>query len=205
MGFSLLPRADDFFVLFDRMAAKLVDVSTRFREMIENYVDVHQKSRVIKELEHEADLITHEVMDKLNKSFITPLEREDIRALAMYLDSVVDDIEATASKFDLFDLKKPTPAAAEMARIICKAAEEIQKAVKNIERPQSLTQFLIEIKRLENQADHVCREQIGKLFREEPDVREILKWKEIYEQLEACADRCEDVADVIEDIVVKNA
>jgi hypothetical protein len=205
MGFSILPREEKFFTLFDRMAAKVVEGAERFRELIENYVDVAEKAKRIKEVEHEADVIAHEVMDKLNKSFITPMDREDIRSLVMYLDDVIDDIEATADKFALYDIKKPTPEAAEMVRIICRATEEIAKAVRSLEQPQNLNIFLVEINRLENQADQICREQLAKLFKSEPDVRELLKWKEVYEQLEACADRCEDVADVIEDIVVKNA
>ncbi len=205
MGWSLLPREEKFFTLFERMAAKVVEAAHKFLDLVENYTDVPEKAKRIKEVEHEADLIAHEVMDKLNKSFITPLEREDIRSLTMYLDDVVDDIEATASKFALYAMKKPTAEAAEMARIIGKATEEIEKAVKHLESPENLNIFLVEINRLENLADHICREQLAKLFRDEPDVRELLKWKEVYEQLEACADRCEDVADIIEDIVVKNA
>src|SRR5688572_10492138 len=188
MGWSLLPREEKFFVLFDRMAAKVVEGAHRFRDLIENYTDVADKATRIKEVEHEADLIAHEVMDKLNKSFITPLEREDIRSLVMYLDDVIDDIEATSSKLVMFAIKKPTAEAAELTRIICRAAEEIEKAVKSLEAPKNLTIFLVEINRLENQADLICREQVAKLFREETDVRELLKWKEIYEQLEACAD-----------------
>ena len=205
MGWSLLPREEKFFTLFQRMAAKVVEGASKFRELVENYTDVAEKAKRIKEVEHEADVIAHEVMDKLNKSFITPLDREDIRSLVMHLDDVMDDIEATTDKLALYDIKKPTPEAAEMVRIICRATEEIEKAVKSLEQPQNLNIFLVEINRLENQADVICREQLAKLFRSEPDVRELLKWKEIYEQLEECADRCEDVADIIEDIVVKNA
>jgi len=205
MGWSLLPREEKFFTLFERMAAKVVEAARQFRDLVENFTDVAEKSKRIKEVEHEADVIAHEVMDKLNKSFITPLEREDIRALTAYLDDVIDDIEATSSKLALYGVGKPTREVGELARIICKAADEIEKAVKHLQRPQDLTIFLIEINRLENMADQICREQVAKLFNEVSDVRELIKWKEIYEQLETCADRCEDVADVIEDIVVKNA
>lgn len=206
MGFSLLPREERFFELFDRMAAKVVEAAQRFVDLVENFTDVPRKVKQIDEVENEADLIAHEVMDKLNKSFITPFDREDIRSLTLYLDDVVDDIEATASLFHLYDIAKPTAEAAEMARLIKSAADQIQKAVRQIEGGhEHLTTFIVEIKRLENKADQICREQVGRLFREEKDLRELLKWKEIYEQLEACADRCEDVGDVIEDIVVKNA
>jgi predicted phosphate transport protein (TIGR00153 family) len=205
MAWSLIPREEKFFTLFDRMAAKVVEGAKKFNELIENYTDVEDKAKRIKEIEHECDLIAHEVIDKLNKTFITPLEREDISSLVKYLDDVMDDIEATSSRFVMYGMKKPTAAVGELGRIIFSAAEQLQKAVNSIQEPQNLATFLVEINRLENQADLICREQIAKLFREEPDVREILKWKEVYEQLEACADRCEDVADVIEDIVVKNA
>jgi predicted phosphate transport protein (TIGR00153 family) len=205
MAWSILPQETKFFALFARLAAKVLEGAHRLRDLLADYTDVEVKTKKIKEIEHEADLITHEVLDKLNKSFITPLEREDIRALAQYLDDVLDDIEGAADRFVLYGVKKPTPAAIEMVGIICQAAEQIQKAVDTLENLKEIHVFLVEINRLENKADNVSREQIGKLFRDETDLRELLRWKEIYEQLESCADRCEDVADTIEDIVVKNA
>src|SRR5262245_42439744 len=132
MGWSLLPREEKFFVLFNKIAAKVVEGAHKFRDLLESYTDVEEKAKRIKELEHETDVLVHEVMDKLNKSFITPLEREDIRALAMYLDDVIDDIEATASKLATYEVKKPTSEAAELARIICRATEEIEKAVQHL-------------------------------------------------------------------------
>jgi hypothetical protein len=187
------------------MAAKVVEGAHRLRDLASDFTDVEAKAKKIKEIEHEGDILTHEVLDKLNKSFITPLEREDIRALAQYLDDVLDDIEGTADRLILYGVKKPTPAVVEMVGIVCKATEQIQKAVDTLENLREIHVFLVEINRLENMADNISREQIGRLFREEPDLRELLRWKEIYEQLESCADRCEDVADTIEDIVVKNA
>jgi predicted phosphate transport protein (TIGR00153 family) len=205
MAWSILPREEKFFTLFSGLAEKVVEGAHALRDLVGDYTDVEKKARAIKTIEHDADMITHEVMDKLNKSFITPLEREDIRALAQYLDSVLDDIEGTADRFLLFGVTKPTPAAVEMVGVICQAAEQIEKAVDTLENLKEVQPFLIEINRLENLADNIAREQIGKLFHEEQDLRELLRWKEIYEQLESCADRCEDVADTIEDIVVKNA
>jgi predicted phosphate transport protein (TIGR00153 family) len=205
MVWSILPREEKFFTLFAELAAKVTEGARRLQELVTNYTDVEAKTRAIKEIEHEGDLITHEVLDKLNKSFITPLEREDIRALAQYLDDVLDDIEATADRFLLFGVTRPTSAAIEMVGIIVKATVQIQKAVDSLENLKEIHVFVVEINRLENMADNVCREEIGKLFHHEQDLREVLRWKEIYEQLESCADRCEDVADTIEDIVVKNA
>ena len=205
MGWSLIPREEKFFTLFARMAEKVVAGAHLFRDFVTNYTDIETKARAIKTVEHEADLITHEVMDKLNKSFITPLEREDIRALAQYLDSVLDDIEGAANRFVLYGVKKPTPQAIEMVGLICQAAEQIRNAVESLENLREIHVFLVEINRLENMADNISREMIGKLFHDESDLREVIRWKDIYEQLESCADRCEDVADTIEDIVVKNA
>ena len=205
MGFSLLPREERFFELFDRMTAKVVEGAERFADLLKNYTDIPAKVKHIQSLEHDADLIAHEVMDRLNKSFITPFDREDIRALTLYLDDVLDDLESAAILFQLYEIPAPTPQAIELARIIKDSADQIQKAVRQVEKPTNLAEFVAEIKRLENQSDVICREEIGRLFREEKDLRLLLKWKEIYERLEACSDRCADVADVIEDIVVKNA
>ena len=205
MGFSLLPREERFFELFDRMTAKVVEGSQRFVELLESYSDLQAKVKHIQSLEHDADRIAHEVMDKLNKSFITPFDREDIRSLTLYHDDVLDDVESAAVLFHLYEIAQPTPQAIELARLIKRAADQIQKAVRQIEKPTNLQEFVAEIGRLENESDNICREEIGRLFREEKDLRQLLKWKEIYERLEACADRCADVADVIEDIVVKNA
>ena len=205
MAWSILPRDEKFFTLFSRLAVKMVEGANGLRDLVTNYTDIEAKARKIKDIEHEADLITHEVMDKLNKSFITPLDREDIRELAQYLDDVIDDIENCANRFVLYGVQKPTPESIEMVNIICNATEQIRQAIDTLENIKSIHVFLVEINRLENMADHLSRQMIGKLFQEEQDLREVLRWKDIYEQLERVADRCEDVADVIEDIVVKNA
>ncbi len=202
---ALVPKEEKFFDLFEQQAAKVVAGAHLLRDLVESYVDVESKAARLKEVEHDGDLIIHEIMDKLNRSFITPIERDDIRALAQFLDDVLDDVEGVGARLVMFGVKKPTAACQELVRIICRAAEEIEKAVKNLKDLQNLGVFLVEVSRLENQADHITREQIGKLFREEQDLRELIRWKEIYQRLENCADRCEDVGNIIEDIVVKNA
>jgi predicted phosphate transport protein (TIGR00153 family) len=205
MRFRILPREEKFFTLFNELAKNTVEGAQKLLELVRDYNDVERKCRAISSIEHEADKVTHEVMDKLNKSFITPLEREDIRALALCLDTVMDDIEATGERLLLYGVKKPTPQCEEMIEIIVKATGQIQKAVETLEDLRDVGVFTQEIKRLENQSDAIARERIGRLFQEENDIRELIRWKEIYEHLEACADRCVDVADVIEDIVVKNS
>jgi len=205
MGWSLAPKEKRFFGQFERLAAKVVEGAHLLRDLMTDYTDVETKIRAIRAVEHDADIITHEVMDTLNKSFITPIEREDIRSLAQYLDTVLDDIEGTANRFLLYRVEKPTPQAIEMTSLICQATEQIQKAINSLENLRQIHIFVVEINRLENMADNISREMIGRLFEEEQDVRELIRWKDIYEKLERCADRCEDVANVIEDIVVKNA
>jgi uncharacterized protein len=205
MQWSIIPREEKFFVLFAQHASKVVEGAHMLRDLLADYTDVEARVKALRFVEHEADVITHEILDKLNKTFITPLERDDIRALAEYLDTVLDDIEGVANRLLLYGIEKPTPQAREMMTLICQATEQIEKAVASLQNLKQIHVFVIEINRLENMADAISREMIGRLFSEERDVRELIRWKDIYEKLERCADRCEDVANVIEDIVVKNA
>ena len=205
MRWSILPREVKFFELFSELGAKVIESSNQLRDLVTNYVDVEAKTKLMKQTEHEADLITHRILDRLNKSFVTPLERDDIRALAQRLDDVLDDMEHAGNRMLLFGIVKPTDEAKELVAIICKAAEQIAQAVDSLQDLREVQPFLVEINRLENQADDVSRRAIGKLFHEEKDLRELIRWKEMYEQLERVTDRAEDVADTIEDIVVKNA
>jgi len=205
MRFSLVPKDQRFFDLFNQLAQKVHSGAKHFRELFENYDDVERKARRIKEIEHEADLITHEIFSRLNKTFVTPLEPEDIHALASGLDDLLDDIEGIAARMVMFRISRPTKEAIELVDIISKAAGEIEKAVQNLQKMDDLIQFCIEINRMENMADDITRRMVGKLFDDEKDVVALIKWKEIYGRLEATADKCEDVANIIENIVVKNA
>lgn len=205
MRIAIVPREEKFFALFREMAIKVVRGAHLLRDLMADYSDAEAKTKAIRTVEHEADLVTHEVLDRLNKSFITPIEREDIRALAQYLDTVLDDIEGIANRMLAYGVERPTPQALELTNLICQATEQIQKAIDSLQNLKQIHIFVIEINRLENMADNISREMIGRLFREEQDIRELIRWKDIYEKLERCADRCEDVANVIEDIVVKNA
>jgi predicted phosphate transport protein (TIGR00153 family) len=205
MGWSPIPREEKFFTLFRQLAGKVDEGARLLRAMMTDFSDLEVKVKAVRTVEHDADILTHEVMDKLNKSFITPIEREDIRALAQYLDTVLDDIEGIANRLSAYGVRAPTPEALEMANLICQATEQIQKAVDSLENLKQVHIFVVEINRLENMADNISRDVIARLFKDEPDVRDLIRWKDIYEKLERCADRCEDVANVIEDIVVKNA
>lgn len=205
MRFSLVPKEHRFFDLFNQLAQKVHSGAKHFRDLFENYDDVERKTKRIKEIEHEADLITHEIFSRLNKTFVTPLEPEDIHALASGLDDILDDIEGISARMVMFRISRPTKEAIELVDIISRAAGEIEKAVQNLQKMDDLIQFCIEINRMENMADEITRRMVGKLFDDEKDVVALIKWKEIYGRLEATADKCEDVANIIENIVVKNA
>lgn len=205
MRFSLVPKDHRFFDLFNQLAQKVHSGAKHFRDLFENYDDVERKTKRIKEIEHEADLITHEIFNRLNKTFVTPLEPEDIHALASGLDDILDDIEGISARMVMFRISRPTKEAIELVDIISRAAGEIEKAVNNLQKMDDLIQFCIEINRMENMADDITRRMVGKLFDDEKDVVALIKWKEIYGRLEATADKCEDVANIIENIVVKNA
>ena len=205
MRFSLVPKDQKFFELFVQLSSKVLEGSRMIRDLFERYEDVERKTRQIKQIEHEADIITHEIFYRLNKTFMTPLEPEDIHQLASGLDDILDDIEGISARMVMFRISKPTVEACELVGIISKAVEQIDKAIANLTKLDDLSRFCVEINRMENLADEITRKMVGKLFEDEKNVIELLKWKEIYGRLEATADKCEDVSNIIENIVVKNA
>jgi uncharacterized protein len=208
MGFSLFPKNDKFFDLFTMSACNIRLAAEQFLNMVQDFTNVEEKANRLKEIESKGDTITHDIIDHLNSSFITPIDREDITALAGNLDDVLDEIEGVANRLHLFSVDKPTEACIDLAKIVVKAADLIEKAVRNLRQFSNLKQFLVEIHSLENQADQITRQMTAKLFQTNgtsADVMNLIKWKEIYARLEHTADRMEDVANIIEDIVVKNA
>ena len=206
MGFSLFPRNERFFDLFALSASNVRLGAEQLLNMVQDFQQVEEKANRLKEVESHGDSITHEIIDVLNSSFITPIDREDIYALAGKLDDVLDEIEGLGARLHLFAVKQPTAECVELVRIIVRATEVIEKAVSNLRKFTSMKTFLVEIHSLENQADQITRAMVGKLFHErQDDVVHLVKWKEIYGRLEHAADRCEDVANVLEDIMVKNA
>jgi uncharacterized protein len=200
----LLPKETRFFDLFGSQAAKVREAAVALHEMASHYEQVPEKARHIKVLETQGDHITHDIIDRLNRTFITPFDREDIHALASALDDVLDNIEGVASRLALFEIRSVTPETVQLTSIIEQACGGILEAVSNLRDFNKITDHLIEINHLENEADHISRTTTAKLFREEADFRELIKWKEIYGRLEATTDDCEDVANILEGIVVKN-
>jgi uncharacterized protein Yka (UPF0111/DUF47 family) len=150
--------------------------------------------------------LTHDIIKKLNKSFVTPLDREDIYALSAALDDILDLIDASAQRIVMYNVEKPTPEAKELAFLILKSCQTIDKAVALLGgKLEPIAEYCVEVNALENEADRVCREAISRLFDEEKDPIQLIKWKEIYETLERATDKCEDAANILESVVVKNA
>jgi uncharacterized protein len=207
LKFNFFPKDHKFFDLFRRDAANLRLGVQALRDLVDRYEDVETKYLMIKEIEHQGDIITHEIFTKLRETFITPLEREDIHDLASGLDDVLDCIEGVASRMCYFKVKQPTPEVLRLVEIISQAVEQIFEAIDHLETLGHCHAFCERINILEYEADVVCREAIADLFEKTEkveDIKDLIKLKEIYSRLETAADRCEDVANVIEGIIVKS-
>lgn len=206
--FPFLPQRGEFFDLFEEGAANLVAMAKLFRELVEKWEDVENKVREISDLEHKGDDVVHRIMANLHSTFVTPLDREDITALANAMDDVVDFIDAAADNMLLYRIDHPTPGALELANVIVEAANEVERAMPSLRRRAELGQMLsrcVELNRLENEADRIMRRLVGELFADSTNVIDIIKWREIYELMETATDRCEDVANVLEAVALKHA
>jgi hypothetical protein len=203
-----LPREHKFFDLFEASAKNISKASKALKEMLDSWQFIDSRVAEITELEHEGDSITHQIISMLHRTFVTPFDREDIAMLAHQLDDVLDFIHSAADAMFIYKITSPTPRAKELADVIVQAAAELEKAVSGLRNKKEFTHMLehcVEINRLENAADRIYRAAIGELFDNNKDMAEIIKWREIYEHMETATDRCEDVADVIEGVALKNA
>ena len=208
MKLRFFPRDQKFFALFRQDAANLKVGILALQELVTNYEDVEKKYQHIKDIEHQGDMITHEIFVKLRETFITPLDREDIHGLASGIDDVLDCIEGVASRMNYFKVPKPTPEMKKLVDIINQAVHQIAAAIDNMESLGRVDAFCKQINILEYEADVVCREAIADLFETTERVeqlKDLIKLKEIYGRLEIAADRCEDVANIIEGIIVKTS
>jgi predicted phosphate transport protein (TIGR00153 family) len=201
----LLPRERSFFDKFTEVTANIEEAARALAAIFHDYRDVPARVKAIKDLEHKGDQLTHEIMTQLNQTFITPFDREDIHALTTRLDDVLDRIDAVSTRLVIYRIEKARPEAAELADILVRSAAQIHTAVSHLEKQDGILEHCIEINSLENAADSVVRSSIGRLFQEEKDPVEIIKWKEILEVLENATDKCEDVANVLETVVLKSA
>jgi predicted phosphate transport protein (TIGR00153 family) len=200
-----MPRDGDFFVLFQKQAENIVSGAQAFVSMLEHYTGVPEQVQIIKAIEHNGDEITHQIFRKLNQTFITPFDREDIHELCSTMDDVIDLIDAAASRFVLYRVNEVRNGTIELCKVLVAATVELKEAIHAMESPDKALHRVIEINRLENESDRICRTLIAQLFEEEKNSVEIIKWKEIFEVMETAVDKCEDVSNVIESVILKNA
>lgn len=211
---KLLPREDNFFEMFNQHADRIVDAGRAFSLLVANYSDLalrEKYNRDVDEAEHAADRVTHEVNKALHKTFITPIDREQIHSLINTMDDVADLIQDSAETMALYDVRHMTPEIAQLTDLSVRCCERVRDAVRLLNKIADPTtadaalKTCEEIDQLESDADRVMRTAMSKLFREEPDVREVIKLKAIYELLETITDKCEDVANLIEGIILENS
>ena len=208
MRFSLIPREEKFFDMFDEASAVLTRAAEKFLAMVTQFDRLQERSHELKEEEHACDQIVERIITALDRTFITPLDREDIHRLSTAMDDILDLLQDCAQTISLYDVRHATPEAKRLAEICMGCCAKVSEGVSmldNMDHAQRILAVCTDIDRLESEADHVMRSAIAKLFREEPDVRELIKLRAIYELLEAVTDRCEDVANIIEGIVIENA
>ncbi|MBV9217521.1 MAG: DUF47 domain-containing protein [Acidobacteria bacterium] len=205
MAFSLLPKETQYFTLFTQMSSKLKEASAALVEMLEGRdEDYLSLSKRIKHIEHECDEIAHSVTRKLNKSFITPFDREDIYTLSVALDDVCDYIDAAGRAVVMYNIHESDQYAVQLAQVLQKMAAEIHAATERLESGKGMNPHLLEIQRLENEADDIYYKGTAELFKSS-DAVQIIRWKELYEILENGTDRCEYVGNIIESIVLKHS
>ena len=206
MGFlNLLPKEEQYFDLFNQMTVYISDAARELRDMLsDKNPDFLGYAQRIKGLEHACDELTHSVATRLNKSFITPFDREDIYLMSSALDDIVDLIDDAARAIVILDIREITDHARDLAEVLGHMAEQLKEIVSTLQRPKNITPRLVEIHRLENEGDDIFHSAIAELFHDPPDTLTVIKWKEVYEKLEAAVDRCENVANIIESVVIKH-
>lgn len=205
--FRVMPQDDKFFTLLNTAAANAVDTAAALSDFVQHFENVQEKSRHIKDLESRGDNITHEIITKLNQTFVTPIDREDIHAIASHMDDIVDWMEAASARLAMYRIEVPTPQCVALVNVIEQSVQEVKAAVAALPARnfELVRRHSMEINRLENEADRLLREDLADLFATEKDPLTVMKWKEIYETLEVVTDECEDVAHLLESVVMKNA
>ncbi len=202
---KILPREDSFFDMFVALAENIHQGSEVLVELLQKDDGAEKYAERIKDLEHVGDTLTHNLMTRLNQSFITPFDREDIHLLSSRLDDVLDLVDAAASRMVTYRIHRVRPGVADLAKILNEATGQVVAAVRALGKQDHILSYCIEINRLENESDRLCRTLIAQLFDEEKDALQIIKWKEIVEVIETAVDKCEDVANVIETVTLKSA
>lgn len=204
---KLFPKSVDFFGTFELIATNISNAAEQFVSLLENIHEINARAKIIHEMEQDGDMLTHDVMKKLHKTFITPIDREDLYALASRLDDILDALWAAADRMTVFKLKESTKLATKMSKDLHETVELVHRAIKKLKAKNysHVQEVCIEINKLENRIDRDFRDALAELFDEIKDPILIIKWKEIYEHLEVASDRCEDVANILEAVVLKHA
>jgi predicted phosphate transport protein (TIGR00153 family) len=206
--FSLMPREKVFFELFNKSAANAHEAARVLTDLLEDYTDVPNKVQHLKNLEHAGDEITHHIFDHLAKTFITPLDREDIQVISSRMDDIADLADSAAHRMLLYKIDRPTEDAKQLGHVLIKSTESLVKAfalLDNMKRSDEILQHCIDVHTLENEGDRINHHALGALFENNIAPVDIIKWKDLYYILETATDVCEDVANVLHTIVVKNA
>ena len=204
MRFRLIPREEKFFDDFITLADRIVSGATLLERMLASDPPAWDTALQIKQIENECDAITHQIIKRLNSTFVTPIDREDIHSLAKSLDDVMDAIDAAAAVTRRYHMSQLRFGARELASLTWQSAMQVKVAVEALERRKEVHQLAVEVNRLENAADDIHDEALRRLFEEEKDAMTVIKWKEVLDLLEEATDRCEDCANVLEGVVVKH-
>jgi predicted phosphate transport protein (TIGR00153 family) len=201
----LIPRDEGFFVLFNELAKRLKEAARLLTRLLSEPDRLEHYVAAIKTVEHEADVLTHDVRARIDRSFVTPIDREDIHLLATELDDVIDLIDGTARRVAMFHIAESREPAKRLGETIAKAADHIEAGVAAIKQPAVVAENSRAIKRLEEEGDAIYQDAVGELFLGKPDALEVMKWKELYDTLERALDQCQGVGHVLESISLKNS
>lgn len=203
-----LPRETSFFDFFEQHAALTIEGTKEFLSMVTTGANIAAKCRRISDIEHETDTITHRCVESLHKTFITPIDRDSIHRLITRMDDIMDFVEAAAERIELYELTSMTSDVRDLADVLHRATVQVEQATRGLRAlkdPQQTLKLCIDINRLENEADAILRRSVARLFKDEKDPITVIKWKEVYENLEDASDRCEDVANIIEGVILEHA
>ncbi len=202
-----LPRETSFFDFFEQHAALTIEGAKEFLSLVTTGANIAAKCRRISDIEHETDTITHRCVEALHKTFITPIDRDSIHRLITRMDDVMDYVEAAAERIELYELTVMTSDVRYLADVLLRSTMQVEAAMRGLRTlkdPQVTLKLCIDINRLENEADAILRRSVARLFKEEKDPITVIKWKEVYENLENASDRCEDVANIIEGVILEH-
>jgi uncharacterized protein Yka (UPF0111/DUF47 family) len=201
----LIPRDQEFFTLFNELSTHLLSSARLLKELFDQPARIQEQVRAIKAVEHKADQLTHEINNRIDRSFVTPIDREDIHALSTRLDDVIDLLDGTARRAEIFHIGEIKQPARRLAALLLEATEHVQRGVAGIKRPKEVQACAIEVKRIEEEGDSVYHDAVGELFVGKPDPLDVIRWKEIYDRLEQAIDSCMAVVHSLQTISIKNA